>query len=454
MSAVTLEGPVGKKKAYRVRWRYNGQRPRKSLGTVTASEAKRRRDEIAETLRLLESGRLEIPAGIDATEFVFSAGRIEQARVASRQTLQAAIDAYLATRKGRITKETYEEYERRLNAVRDRLGGSDRVIDSISIHDLQQYVERRQQQVSGGSVKRDLTRFFDMYKLAAANGWISRPLDREQVMTILRPTIRRDKKKPDWRTYGETVREVERRNLTEDRQKELWKRAYFDANELGRFLNDLKDSARTAPGFVHPMVVTATFTGARRSELCRLEIEDVDLDGGAITFRQRKLKQKLCELHLDVGHYFGAIHFKPVPKHDDWFHVHAIFECSQACSSHISEQWPHGITIAGQPGISPRVAANYMTHYAVNPENGWPNWFRQKRFKRFYNSKCINSLDPRFVPRKRSASANTRSVPGIRRRRRDVDTQIASCGTGATIAVERDGERGGTVQLCIGDVPG
>lgn len=95
MAAVTLEGPVGKKKVYRVRWRFNGQRPRKSLGSVSASDAERRRDEIAETLRLLEDGQLEIPSGMDETEFVFSAGRVEQARAASRQTIQAAIDAYL-----------------------------------------------------------------------------------------------------------------------------------------------------------------------------------------------------------------------------------------------------------------------------------------------------------------------------------------------------------------------
>jgi hypothetical protein len=54
-----LEGPVGKKRTYRVHWRFNGQRPRKSLGSTAVSEARRRRDEIAETLRLIETGRLE-----------------------------------------------------------------------------------------------------------------------------------------------------------------------------------------------------------------------------------------------------------------------------------------------------------------------------------------------------------------------------------------------------------
>lgn len=335
MSAVTLEGPVGKKKAYRVRWRYNGQRPRKSLGTVSEAEAQRRRDEIGETLRLLESGRLEVPTGIDAIEFVFSAGRIAQARAASRQTLQAAIDAYLGARKGRITAETFSEYERRLNAVCDRLGGPARVIDSIELCDLQRFVERRQQEVSGDSVKRDLTRFFDMYKFAAASGWITRPLDREQVMTILKPTIKRDKKKPAWRTYGETLRQIKRRNLSANQQKELWKRAYFDETELARFFDDLRDATCNSPGFVYPMVVAAMFTGARRSELCRMEIQDVDLDHGVFTIRQRKADRDYSESERIV-----PIHGQLAAALELWLIEHPGGKALFRVPGNMARSWP------------------------------------------------------------------------------------------------------------------
>ena len=197
MSAVTLEGPVGKKRAYRVRWRFRGQRPRKSLGSVSATEGNRRRDEIEETLRLINSGRLQIPRDVDATEFVFCAGRLDEAQKGTNHTLQDAIDAYLESRKGKIVEETYNEYEGRLRCVRDIIGGVDRPIDSIVLHDLQTFVERRQSKVAGDTIKRDLTRFFDMYRLADAKGRISRPLDFKQVMTIIKPTLHRKKKKPD-----------------------------------------------------------------------------------------------------------------------------------------------------------------------------------------------------------------------------------------------------------------
>ena len=36
------------------------------------------------------------------------------------------------------------------------------------------------------------------------------------------------------------------------------------------------------------MAATAAYTGARRSELIRMEVEDVDFAGGAITVREKK----------------------------------------------------------------------------------------------------------------------------------------------------------------------
>jgi integrase len=40
--------------------------------------------------------------------------------------------------------------------------------------------------------------------------------------------------------------------------------------------------------FLHPMVAFAAYTGARRSELLRILIDDVDLDGGTALIREKK----------------------------------------------------------------------------------------------------------------------------------------------------------------------
>ncbi len=165
-----------------------------------------------------------------------------------------------------------------------------------------------------------------------------------------------------------------------------------------------------------------------------------------------RLKQRLHAENCHVGHYFGAVHFRPIPEHIDWFHVHVILDCD-AIHSQISANWPHGVTIPGKPGISSKVAADYAMHYATNPEYGWPDWFRQNRFKRFYNSQQINSVDPRHVPKRRITVRKVYPRFSLPRKRRSVDDQIASCGRGATIQVERPGQRGyETIALRIGEL--
>ncbi len=318
MPAVTLEGPLGKQGVYRVRWRYGGRRPRKSLGPIATRDAERRRDEIEETLRLIEAGRLTVPAGVDATEFIFTGGRIEQVRQALQHTVQAATDEYLNSRRGRICDGTYKEYEIRLRTVRNAIG-AERTIDSITIRDLELFASERQQSVSGDTTKRDLIRFLDAYKLAAAKGWISKPLNPDSVMMIITPTLLRKKKKPDWRTYGETLREIERRQLSEEASGELWSRTYLDNGELRRFLDDLAIAATDAPGFVYPMIVTAAFTGGRRSELCRLNTHDVDLAGGVITLRQRKAHNK----QFSESERIVPIHGRLAPVLESWLSQHA-----------------------------------------------------------------------------------------------------------------------------------
>jgi integrase len=40
--------------------------------------------------------------------------------------------------------------------------------------------------------------------------------------------------------------------------------------------------------WVHPLVAFAAYTGARRSEVLRAQVSDVDLDGGVVTIREKK----------------------------------------------------------------------------------------------------------------------------------------------------------------------
>ena len=69
-----------------------------------------------------------------------------------------------------------------------------------------------------------------------------------------------------------------------------------------------------ARGFpIYPMLSFAAYTGARRSEMCRAEIEDVNFDNGTVQIREKK---------RDTSKH---ITFRHVPLHDDLREVMADY---------------------------------------------------------------------------------------------------------------------------------
>ena len=166
-----------------------------------------------------------------------------------------------------------------------------------------------------------------------------------------------------------------------------------------------------------------------------------------------KLRQKLRQKRHAVGHYFAAIHFKPVQLREEWFHVHVVLECSENLATEVSQAWPHGLVRPGRPGISPQNAANYVMRYALHPEYGWPDWFRDNRCQRYTCSKGLWSLDWRFRKQTRKPRKSTQPRPEVRRIRLSADARIDQCGVGAKIEVQRPGHRGyGEVGLYIADL--
>jgi integrase len=61
---------------------------------------------------------------------------------------------------------------------------------------------------------------------------------------------------------------------------------YLTAEELKRFLDHVRQAARHP--FIYPMICMAAHTGARRSELIRAEISDVDFAADQIQIREKK----------------------------------------------------------------------------------------------------------------------------------------------------------------------
>ena len=56
--------------------------------------------------------------------------------------------------------------------------------------------------------------------------------------------------------------------------------------EIDELLAHVEAQARHA--FLYPMLAVAAYTGARRSELLRMRVADVDVEAGVVVVREKK----------------------------------------------------------------------------------------------------------------------------------------------------------------------
>ncbi|WP_165253245.1 tyrosine-type recombinase/integrase [Paludisphaera soli] len=82
--------------------------------------------------------------------------------------------------------------------------------------------------------------------------------------------------------------EAERRakGLSADEAAELWQSVFLTVEEVGELLEHVEACA--AHPWIHPLVATAAYTGARKSELLRIRGGDVDFEAGVVAIRERK----------------------------------------------------------------------------------------------------------------------------------------------------------------------
>jgi integrase len=94
-------------------------------------------------------------------------------------------------------------------------------------------------------------------------------------------------------TWDEVERIVKRGGLTRTEEKDLWDSVFLSKRQVGEVLNVVKTTA-THP-FLYAMFVLAGHTGARRSELMRSRVDDLDFDRKLVRIREKK-KDRSCEL--------------------------------------------------------------------------------------------------------------------------------------------------------------
>ena len=90
-----------------------------------------------------------------------------------------------------------------------------------------------------------------------------------------------------------TRKEIERKlapKMPAAKQAELWDCLYLSADELAEFLAFVK--TRAGHLWVYPTICFAAHTGARRSEILRVLVSDVDFSAMTVLVREKKRSRK------------------------------------------------------------------------------------------------------------------------------------------------------------------
>jgi integrase len=272
---------------YRVVFRYGGRKFQHPLKTADQAEAESCRARVEENLRLLERGRLMLPPGADLPTFLLSDGRLAEPPVVPRAlTLQGLYDRYRATHgNGALEANSLETVSMHLRHFVETFGGKF-ALQTLTLTDLQGHVDRRARKQYRGRPLSPVTLRKEVASLRAAWNWAA------QAGLLAGPFPGRGLKypktadKPPFQTRAEIERQVARGGLSDAEQRELWDCLFLTLAEVAALLAYVKEHA--AHPWLYPMACLAAHTGARRSELLRARVQDLDLEGGTVLLHEKK----------------------------------------------------------------------------------------------------------------------------------------------------------------------
>lgn len=274
--------------AYHIVFRIGAEKLRRSLKTKDKKEASARLARIEENIRLVESGRLVVPDDADAVSFLLSDGRLtqrvsQQKRLRLRQLHQCYIDSLPADSIEANSLYTTAVHMRHIAQLLD--GRLD--LRGVTAAHLQEYVNKRAKQpgrhgrnISATTIKKELATLRSLWNWAMTRGYVGSPLP---LRGLKYPKA---DEKPPYRTRAEIEREIECGGLTAPQRDAIWHSLYLGRDEVAEVLSIIRQNAKQS--YIYPMAVLAAYTGARRSELCRSEFRDIDIDQQRIYLREKK----------------------------------------------------------------------------------------------------------------------------------------------------------------------
>lgn len=282
----TLETRPGKRGIrFRLVFWLDGKRYSHTLESKTKAQAEVMRASAERKLELIRSGDVKLPEGVDVGTYVATLGQVERKRgtaAIAPLTLGGLFEEYeKALPVGAIEANTLLTTRVHLGHFA-RLLGEMRPLSEVSYDLLQGYLRQRQKEdnrrggtISPTTLRKEIRSLSSVWNWALRSGRVTGPFPGQKL------SYPSSVERPRFQTWDEIERQI-----AGGGSEDLWANLFLRREEIDQLLEHVKQHAFKP--YIYPMLAMAAHTGARRSELMRSRVEDIDLKQRIVIFRERK----------------------------------------------------------------------------------------------------------------------------------------------------------------------
>jgi integrase len=283
-------------KWFRVVFRHGGRRYSQTLRTADEGIARGLLGGIQKTLMLLNQKMLKLPDGVDVLAFVVGNGQVAPASTKSAEepnvapladiTLKELKDRYLqAHSAGAMEANSLDTVALHLRHF-VRTFGVNFALRALTLGKLQEHVNRRAKRkgirnrpLSPITIRKEVASLRAAWNWAVQMGYVNGNFPNRGLK------YPKTEEKPPFQTWAEIERQINR-GVTPAQERDLWDCLFLTLPEIAELIAYVKVAGRHP--FIYPMFCFAAHSGARRSEILRVCIGDVDLEAGMLTIHERK----------------------------------------------------------------------------------------------------------------------------------------------------------------------
>lgn len=377
--------------SFRIVFRYGGIKYGRSLETTSERTAQAALARLEDNLHRLQIGTLEIPPQGDLASFLLADGRLRPTKAKKSATIQSDDATTLASLftqfwgnlpEGSLEKSTIDGMRIHQRQLEKHFGKS-QLVQSLTLTQLQDYVAERSKdkglhgrRVKATTIKKAIVTLRTVWNWGRQHELIDKELPAKGLK------YPKGTEKPPFMTLAEVQKRVLKASVAE--AAELWECVFLTLNEIDELLHSVKRRARQPS--VYPMFVFAAHTGARRSEIIRSKIRDIDFDENTITIHERKrCHDKVTTRRVPMSPLLREVMLKHASTHQD-------------LDSTFSHEYD---TMRGHRGIAPRPLNPDTAHDYFKQTLGESKFSKLRGWHVFRHSFCSNAaaagIDQRII---------------------------------------------------------